>query len=196
MKKLVFAALVASAAIASPAAAQVVTGTVNITGSVPAKCTVLAPTAGSTFGGTVAMGDLSQANGTLKPTGTLSATFGSVNAAALVAKVVCTSANATVSVTSTPLVSPSGAGAPTGYSNRVDFQADVTFSRASLAALVVSDDSATAAATTSALGGRLDASAANNVSIAATNWRTPSATDILTSGTDYSGSIVVTITPL
>ncbi len=99
-----------------------------------------------------------------------------------------------MTVNADPLVSPSGAGAPTGYSNTVHYQADVTFTKTTGTTLV-SNDTTAAAASSSPLGGRLSATA-TNVSVATSSWRTPSAGDLLTAGTDYSGKIVVTVSPL
>ena len=66
MKKIVLTALAATTAfIAMPAAAQTVTGTVTLTGSVAPKCSVN-PGAASTFSASVNFGELSQANGTLR----------------------------------------------------------------------------------------------------------------------------------
>ncbi|MFM5923803.1 MAG: hypothetical protein ACKOPG_06425 [Novosphingobium sp.] len=195
MKKLALIAMTAAAAFAAPAMAQTTTGTINITGSVAAKCMVVSGTGtSSSFGTTVAMGELAQADGTLKPSSTLAATFGSVGGAGLAAHVVCTSPDATVTVDADPLVSPSGAGAPTGYSNTINYSADVTFTKTT-GSLALSNDSTAASQSSSALGGRLAASG-TNVTVATSNWRTPNTGDLLTSGTDYSGKIVVTISPL
>ena len=60
---------VLSAASAASAAGPVTTGSVVIPGTVESKCTVITagtPPSGSTFGTTVALGELAQANGTLR----------------------------------------------------------------------------------------------------------------------------------
>jgi hypothetical protein len=186
MKKIALIALAASAAIATPAAAQV-TGTINITGSVAPKCFVL-PGAGSSFGGTVPMGELAQSDGTLKLTGTLEATFAAAGAAVLTTQVVCTSANPQVSVTSEPLANV--AAADPGYDNSIDYTADVTFSRVGPATTVVSDPSAVAAATTATLASRLTGTG-TNVSVASSGW---TASGILVSG-NYTGKITIVIAP-
>jgi hypothetical protein len=187
MKKIALIALAASAAIATPAAAQTVTGTINITGSVAPKCFVIAPAAGSTFGGTVAMGELAQSNGTLLPSATLSTTFGAAGAGVLTAQVVCTSANPEVSVTSEPLAN--AAAADPGYDNSIDYTADVTFTRVGGTTLV-SDPSAVAAATTATLASRLTGTG-TNVSVASSGW---TASGILVSGS-YTGKITIVIAP-
>lgn len=187
MKKIALIAMAASAMIATPAAAQNVTGTINITGSVAPKCFVNGPAAGTTFGGNVAMGELAQADGTLLPSATLSSTFAAAGAGVLTAQVICTSANPEVSVTSTPLTNVATADA--GYDNSIDYTADVTFTRVGGTTLV-SDPSAVAAATTATLASRLTGTG-TNVSVATSAWN---ASGILVSGS-YAGQIQVVIAP-
>ena len=186
MKKIATLALLASAAIASPAMAQTVTGTINITGTVQAKCLVV-PGNGNTFGTNVAMGELSQADGTLKPSATLSGTFATVGGTGLTAQVVCTSANPDVSVLSEPLVNL--AVADPGYDNSVDYTADVTFTRVGGTTLV-SDASAIPAATTATLASRLTGTG-TNVSVATSGW---TASGVLVAGS-YAGKITIVIAP-
>ncbi|MGB7655329.1 MAG: hypothetical protein WBL74_07595 [Novosphingobium sp.] len=186
MKKIATLALLATAAIASPAMAQTVTGTINITGTVQAKCLVV-PGNGNTFGTTVAMGELSQADGTLKASGTLSSTFATVGGTGLTAQVVCTSANPDVSVLSEPLVNT--VAADPGYDNSVDYTADVTFTRVGGTTLV-SDPSAVPAATTATLASRLTGTG-TNVSVATSGW---TASGVLVAGS-YAGKITIVIAP-
>ena len=186
MKKIATLALLASAAIASPAMAQTVTGTINITGTVQAKCLVV-PGNGNTFGTTVAMGELSQADGTLKDSATLSGTFGTVGGTGLTAQVVCTSANPSVSVLSEPLVNT--VAADPGYDNSVDYTADVTFTRVGGTTLV-SDASVIPAATTATLASRLTGTG-TNVSVATSGW---TAAGVLVAGS-YAGKITIVIAP-
>lgn len=189
MKKIALLALATAAAISTPAAAQNVTGTINITGVVGNKCFVL-PGAGSTFGGTVAMGELSQSNGTLEESSVLAAKFASAGttANALTAEVLCTTANPLVTVTAEPLIS--AVTPDTGYTNRVDYKADVTFTRVT-GTKTVSDSSTVAAGTTEALGGRLNGSGVN-VSVATSEW---AASGVLVAATDYTGKITVVVAP-
>jgi hypothetical protein len=127
MKKILLTALAAASAlaIATPAAAQSVTGIVNITGNVDSKCIVATmgnPT-GADFGGTVALGNLAQANGTMATD--LATRFNAVsNNGQLQYKIVCTSANTSVAVDADPIVAATGL-AQTGYANRVDYKASV-----------------------------------------------------------------------
>lgn len=186
MKKIATLALLASAAIATPAMAQTVTGTINITGTVQAKCLVV-PGNGNTFGTTVAMGELSQADGTLKSSATLSNTFATVGGTGLTAQVVCTSANPDVSVLSEPLVNT--VAADPGYDNSVDYTADVTFTRVG-GTTVVSDPSAVPAATTATLASRLTGTG-TNVSVATSGW---TASGVLVAGS-YAGKITIVVAP-
>ena len=186
MKKIALIALAASAAIATPAAAQNVTGTINSPGTVAAKCFVL-PGAGNTFGTSVAMGELAQSDGTLKTSATLSSTFATVGGTGLTAQVLCTSANPDVSVTASPLANATPADP--GYDNSIDYTADVTFTRVGGTTLV-SDPSAVPAATTATLASRLNGSG-TNISVATSGW---TATGVLVSGS-YSGNIVIVVAP-
>lgn len=195
MKKIVLAALAASSAlIAMPAAAQTVTGTVNITGSVAPKCQVIdgGGAASGSFTSTVDLGELSQSNGLLRTSASLSSQFnaGGTGSAQLTFRVVCTTAAPGVNVNADPIVN--AATAPAGYANRVDYQADVAFSLVGPASQSVSNDS-TAAATAASLTNRLTGTG-NNVVITATNFRTPNATDVMVAGS-YNGLITVTISP-
>lgn len=190
MKKLVLAALAASAALAAaPAAAAPgdATGTVNITGSVAPKCFVLPNNAGNTFGGTVALGELAQADGTLKSSADLSTLFGSQNTAATTAQVLCTSATPNVSVNAEPLANTATADA--GYDNSIDYNADVTFTRVGGTTLV-SDSTTNPASTAATLASRLNGSG-TNVSVATSGW---TATGVLVSG-NYTGKITIVVSP-
>lgn len=189
MKKLAFLSMIAAAAVATPAMAQNVTGTINISGTVAPKCFVLnGDTASSTFNANVALGELADTNGLLKPSGTLSDKFAEVGADALDVRVLCTSANPYVSVTATPLLNTTDAVA--GYTNRVDYQADVTFSLVGATTKTVNDSSKLVAATSASLGARLNG-VGTNVSVRTSNWE---ASDILISGS-YAGTITVAIQP-
>lgn len=189
MKKLALISMIAAAAVATPAMAQNVTGTINITGSVAPKCFVLnGSTASSTFEANVALGELADTNGLLKPSGTLSTQFANVGGSALDVRVLCTSANPYVSVTATPLLNSTTAVA--GYTNRVDYQADVTFSLVGGSTKAISDSSKVAAATSDSLGARLNGTG-TNVSVRTSAWE---ATDILMAGS-YAGAITIAIQP-
>ena len=188
MKKIALIAMTAAAAIATPAMAQTVTGTINITGNVAPKCFVLnGEDVNSTFTANVAMGELAKSDGTLKDSATLATTFASQGGSALDVRVLCTSANPAVSVKAEPLANTTAA--PAGYDNSVDYTADVTFTRVGGTTLV-SDASTDGTATTATLASRLTGTG-TNVSVRTSNW---SATGVLVSG-DYTGKITVLVSP-
>lgn len=192
---MIFAALAAgSALIAAPAAAQTVTGTVDVTGTVGDKCIVTntgAPT-GNDFGGTVNLGALDDSTtGLLKASSDLSTAFGAAGASQLSYRVVCTTPSTAVSVKTDPLVT--GAAVSTGYANTVNFNSNVAFSLVG-GAQTVSNDSLIDATTTTATFADRMAAGATNILVTADNFRTPAATDVLLAGT-YSGKITISIAP-
>jgi len=183
-------AFLALAAAASPAAAQSVSGTVTITGTVGDKCIVTdaGDDPNTDFGGIIDLGALDATNGTLRPIGTILA---SSNLANLGFRVVCTTAAPRVAVTAAPMVNPA-ATATTGYANTVHFTADANFSvvGGTNNYEVVTDGTATAGGV---LTNRL-ATGPDNVQVDLSNFHTPSATDVLTAGT-YTGTVSITISP-
>lgn len=196
MNKILLTALAAASAlaIAAPAAAQSVTGVVNITGNVDSKCIVVddgSPTGPATFGGTVALGNLAQSNGTLATD--LATRFNAVgNNGQLQYKIVCTSAKTNVSVDADPIVAAS-AVAQSGYANRVDYTAHVAVTLVGGAGTPVNSDSTDAAATATTYNDRL-AAANPNIVVTADTFRTPNATDILLADS-YSGKITIVVSP-
>lgn len=119
-------AFLALAAAANPAAAQSVSGTVTITGTVGDKCIVTdtGDDPNTDFGGIIDLGALDATDGTLRPIGTILASSNLTN---LGFRVVCTTAAPRVAVTAAPMVNPAAA-ATTGYANTVHFTADANFS--------------------------------------------------------------------
>ena len=185
MKKIVLLALAASTvAVATPASAQTVTGTINLTGSVAPKCFVV-PGNGSTFGETVAFGELAQASGVLRTD--LATAFGTKTYSVL-----CTTANPNISVDSTALATT--APAATGYDNSIDFQASVALTTVAANAGPFLNDSSNAALASTPVGSRL-ANGSGNISITTSNYRTGALTDLLVADPTYTGSIVVVIAP-
>jgi hypothetical protein len=177
-------------ALAAPAAAQTVTGTINITGSVANKCSVL-PGSGSTFGGTVALGELAQADGTMATD--LATRFNAAaNAAQLNFRVVCNTANPTVAVDATPLTT--AGAAPTGYASRIDYAAHVAVALTPSGTDTFSNDSRNAASAATATSARIANNGSNNVSVTADTFGTAALTDLLTSGS-YTGNISIVIAP-
>lgn len=175
---------------ASPAFAQSTSGTINITGSVEGKCTV----AGGSYVDTVALAELSDANGTLRSD--LATTTAATPAFSKSFTVACTGANVGVAVTSTA-VSNSGVSAPSGYANAIDFTGRAAVQLVSAggsSTLNVDDASNVAAATSASAGaGAYLANAAGNVTISGYAFNTPS-NAILVAGS-YAGQVVVNLTP-
>lgn len=192
MRKLLILA-VPAALIASPALAQNATGTVIINGTVGNKCTVVTGSGTSaTWGTTVNLGELSQSDGTLRSSASLSSDFDTIAGGAQNATIVCTTANPSISVNADALVNVAPAASGSGYTNTIHFQADVTVDKVSSSQTYVNDTVAAATGPT-ALGDRL-AAAGPNVRIATSNWRTVGTDTLLVAG-NYQGQIVVTITP-
>lgn len=185
MKKFAFVALAASAAaLTTPAAAQSVTGTINLSGSVAPKCFVN-PGATGTFSDSVAFGELATAAGTLR-TG-LDTDF---NTAVEAVTVLCTSAAPLISIDAQPLANV--ATAPTGYDNSIDYTANVALS--TLGGTVNKSNATTASPLVGdAIGDRLT-NGSGNVVITASGFATNNATDLLVSGS-YAGSITIVIAP-
>ncbi|HET9638397.1 MAG TPA: hypothetical protein VFP12_04245 [Allosphingosinicella sp.] len=197
MNKILLTALAAASAlaIASPAAAQSVTGIVNITGNVDSKCIVAdagANTGGGSFGGTVALGNLAQADGTMATD--LATRFNSTGATNLNYKIVCTSANTSVAVDADPIVAATGL-AQAGYANRIDYKATVAVTLVGGPGTPVENDSAAAATAAVNQGGRL-AATSTNISVSASNFRTANATDILVADPSYTGKITIVVSPV
>jgi hypothetical protein len=195
MKKLVSIALLATAAIATPAMAQS-TGTITINGSVAGKCAVVTGTNAPNWAATVNMGELAKTDGTLKTSADLETAFNAAAAGTQDTRVVCTVANPKVSVNANPLVAQTNSAAPgSGYADTVQFQADVKVYKATTAAQTYSNDSAAAAGSLTAIGDRL-AATGTNIEVRTSNWRTTTATDLMVADSSYQGSIVVTISPI
>lgn len=190
MKKLLALSAAASLmTISSTAFAQDVTGTVNITGTVAPKCLVV-PGAGNSFETTVALGELAQADGRLATD--LAARFGTNGGAGLQARVVCTTPAPTISVDATAITS--AAPAASGYSNRIDFTANVAVTTVS-SENSFSNSSTAAPLAATPIGGRLANNGNSNIAITASNFATPNVSDLLVAATDYTGRIVVVIAP-
>ena len=192
MNKIVLLALAASTVwVATPALAQV-TGTINLSGKVEAKCLVL-PAGGTTFGpaATISLGELADGTGRLRASSTLEAQINGV--AGTTARVVCTSAAPTISVDATELATT--AAADTGYDNSIDFNAKVVVTTTTGSATFNNDSSAAALGAT-AIGGRVANNGSDNIVITTNNFRTNNpTTDLLVASPTYSGSIVVVIAP-
>jgi hypothetical protein len=192
-KHLLALSAIAAAATTTPAFGQTVSGDITITGSVAPKCLVVTggTPAGSSFSGTIALGELADASGVLRSD--IEASFNTAGDAIDI-QVVCTTANPTASVDANPIVAQNVASPPTGYANTIDYQADITFDLTPTGNPVLSNDSEDPAGVATPLGGRL-ASGATNIHIAGSDFRTANATDILVADNDYEGHILITVAP-
>jgi len=175
-------------AVASPAMAQNTTGTVNITGSVAPKCIVV-PGGGNTFTRTVALGELAGTDGKMRTD-----LAGSFNAAAVTARVVCTTAAPTISVDADPITAAT-ATAVAGYDNSIDFTARVAVTTTTGPAGPFPNDSAAAAGVDTPIGGRVANNGSDNIAISADTFRTNTIDDLLAADPVYTGKITVVIKP-
>jgi len=197
MNRILLTALASASALvmATPAAAQSVTGVVNITGNVDSKCIVAtagSPTGPATFSGTVALGNLAQADGTLATD--LATRFNAAgNNTQLQYKIICTSANTNVSVDADPILAATGV-AQAGYANRVDYNAHVAVTLVGGAGAPLANDSSAAAATTVNYPDRL-AVATTNIAVTADTFRTANITDVLVADSSYAGKITIVVSP-
>lgn len=194
MKNIALIAMTAAAAIATPAMAQsttTVTGTINIEGSVAPKCFVqTGETTGSTFGGIVSLGELAKADGTLEDSSVLEAAFNGANASVINALVICTATQANVTVDADPLVNT--ASAATGYTNTVNYSADVAFTLATgTTPTTVKNLTTASSATQGTLTAPFKTGGTHNVEVRTSGW---TANGVLVAG-EYDGKIVVTIEP-
>jgi hypothetical protein len=182
MKKIVFAALVAASALgATPALAQSASGTIGVTGSVGAKCT-----ASTEIAGTIALGELSRASGTVD-----SAFSNAAGGLSRSYTVKCTSATPHIAVDATPLTTTSSGAA--GYTGTVHYTATVTANKAGGGSESVAHITNAAAPAVKAVGARL-ANAENNITVGVASGFTATAGDLLEAG-NYSASIKVTVSP-
>ena len=199
MKKLLLCAAASALAAfyASAATADTSeTGTVTLTGTVPAQCAVISGGAGTgvgTFGDTVAVngGTLADSTGHLA-----SALSGATNASAGFNEqyqIMCTGANNAIALSATPRTT--AAGAPTGYANAINYTAEADYGvvggTSPVVQTFVTPLGPTAGPATLGSAVRL-ANAANNVTIRFYTFHTANATDVLVAGA-YSGVITVTI---
>lgn len=186
MKTFAFLAIAASAALASPAMAQNVTGTITLNGNVAAKCSVTSGTSSTTFAQTVNFGELAQTNGTLR-TG-LATDF---SATPVQATVVCNTGTPKISVDANPLANT--ATAPTGYANTINYTASVAVATTGANSGPFTNLTTAAPGVATVIGSSL-ANSANNVVVTTTGYGTPGASDILVAGA-YTGNIVIVISP-
>lgn len=182
MRKLVIAALAATAMgiVAPPAAAETAAGTVNVAGTVAAKCTALTP-----IGGSIVLNELSQADGRVD------GAFSNATNKHLDFTVRCTGPNPTLSLGATPLVN-TAASAGNGYTDTVHYWAQLRATRVSGTHTLVG--SSPLDAFSSPIFGTL-ANTDGNIRITVSSGWTANATDLLTAGS-YSGTITISVSPI
>ena len=188
MRKILTLVLLATTAIATPAMAQTsASGTVAVTGTVAGRCT-----ASPAITGTIALGELTNTAGKIdsafpNTTTGLSKSF----------SVLCTSANASITVSSTNLVNSTDATTLNGYTGTVHYTSTLTAQKAgggADASAVYTSADTLPAATTTLLADRLK-NAANNVTVVVSNGTTTNAGDLLKQGT-YGSTITITVAPV
>lgn len=199
MKKIVLALVASTAALAAvPAAAQSVTGTVAVTGNVQARCSVqTAPTEVATFSGTLALGRLDAANGTLRTALADSTTATPADAQKVSARVVCTTGNPTLVLGATKLTNGAVEPTSTQYSSVIDYTASLKVTRAdgTVVDMPYNTKTATAAQATQQLGGRIKGGTENNVDVSIFGLAAKNgATSVLDAGA-YTSTVTVTIQP-
>jgi hypothetical protein len=198
MNKFALAALAAAAAVAAfPAAAQTTTGTVNITGTVAGRCSVInSGVAQQSFTGSIDLGRLDADDGTLRSALVSSLSASPADAKTVSARVVCTSANPTIGVQASKLSNGNAAAAADGYSNVIDYTASLKVKTAASTTVeaqykTLSDS----AAVTKKLGGRIAGGSASNVEVSIFGLApTNGTTSVLEQGT-YNSTVSVTIEP-
>lgn len=187
MKKMILAALAASAAIASPVMAQTTTGTVDVTGSVQSKCTAQSP-----ISGTITLGELAKTDGTVD--GTFSSQSGGLSRSF---SVVCTSANVQLKLSSDALNNQTDQTTGSGYTGRVHYTSTLTAKKANSAtdaSAVYTTADSLPAETAVSLGDRLK-NTPNNVTVAVSAGTTTNGADILKAGS-YKSTITITVAPI
>lgn len=200
MKKTLLASAIFLAGVAAtPASAQTVSGTVNITGTVGGRCSIVQPGGGAEvqqFTGSIDLKRLDSADGTLR-SGLVSSTAASpADGLNVATRVVCTSANPTVGISATRLNTGGATDPGVGYSNDINYTAQVRVNTASGGTKAVSYSTlAGGAAATSQLGERIAAGSGNNVEVSVFGLQSEGgASSLLAEGT-YTSVVSVYINP-
>jgi hypothetical protein len=201
MKKTIATVLaIAAGFTATSAFAQTVTGTVNVTGVVGGRCSVVAPGGGSEvkdFSGAIDLQRLDAADGTLRSSLTGSSAAAPADNLSVATRIVCTTANPTVGISATPLNTGGATDPGAGYSNDINYVAQVRVNTASGSVKTVSYATATGGGTpvTAQLGERIAAGGTNNVAVSVHGLAAEAgATSLLAEG-KYTSVISVTINP-
>ncbi|HWE48080.1 MAG TPA: hypothetical protein VG407_18835 [Caulobacteraceae bacterium] len=194
-RALLIASTVAALAFAGAASAQSVTGTVNVTGSVAAKCFVVGGGDPSSFSGTIALGELAS-DGTNGPEGTLRTnlpTAAETVGYEATAQVNCTSSNVAVSLLATKL--DAGLGVPAGsYTSTVNYTAGLNLLLDSTGTGAFTYNTLTASGATTGTTGAPLQNAANNVTVSVWNFGSQGG-PLLRAATTYASTVTVNISP-
>lgn len=172
------------------AAAGDTTGSVTVTGYVTAKCVVI-PGGGSSFSGTIPLGELSGDDGALKSD--LSGSTAGSPAGAQDFRVNCNASKPTVTVSADRLDNDVS-GAPSGYVDVIDYTAavDANLAGGSTESTAYTTAAALPSATQQQLSDRL-ANTSDNITVKVYDFETPSGA-LLTAGS-YDSTVSVTISP-
>lgn len=195
MKKIVLGALVsATALIAVPAAAQSTTGTVNITGKVAERCSVIETGSGQTFNSTLDLQALDNDKGALRSELVSSTSASPADSLKVDVRVNCNTTNPTIGVSATKLTN--GAADPgAGYSNTINYSASLkvkTQSAKTVEAIYATGVDSSPVKKT--LGERIAAGSDNNVSVSVFGLAADKTNAQLAQGT-YNSVVTVTIEP-
>ncbi|MEN3748255.1 hypothetical protein TPR58_13850 [Sphingomonas sp. HF-S3] len=183
MKKLVLAALVVGSAFAAAPAFAQASGSVDVSGTVSARCSAITP-----INGSITLGELAKSDGTVDPafssnTGGLTRNF----------TIKCNGANPKVSVDAKPLVNAASGPSPNGYTSTVHYTATVVALGAGGGSTSVSDQSLSSGATSGQIGDRL-AAVSNNLSLTVGSGLTTDSNAMLDAGA-YAGKVEITVAP-
>lgn len=191
MNRTILAGTALAALMIAPAAmAQTVSGTVNVTGSVATKCVVISGGSGGSFSGSIPLGELAGADGTLSAG--LAGSVAATPAGSTQFRVNCNSAAPKVTLSATRL--SNAASAVAGYTSDIDYTAglDVALAVGGPQAVSYVTAAALPAATNATLTSSI-ANAPNNLTVKVYALNT-AASALLTAG-NYASVISVTISP-
>jgi hypothetical protein len=196
MNKIVIAALVSATAIVAvpAAAADSTTGTINITGKVGERCSVIEQGASQTFNRTIDLQRLDNDNGALRAELGSSTSASPADGLKVDVRVNCNTSNPTIGVSATRL--SNGASDPgTGYSNTINYSASLKVKTQSAKTVeVVYATASDSSPVKKALGERIAAGSDNNVQVSVFGLAPDKASAQLAQGT-YNSVVTVTIEP-
>ena len=185
-------AAVAGLAMATAASAQTATGTIGVTGNVTTMCAVVTGGSGNAFSGTIALGQLNAANGTILST--LSGSTSGAAAGSQSFRINCNGADASIDMSASRL-STTGATIA-GFSKNIDYSTDLVANLASGSSKTFTYTTAAAlpSDTIGTLGGRL-ANAAGNITVKIYALTPENGLTSQLEAGNYGSTITVSITP-